>query len=60
MVVPQCRCCNTVSIKSIKMAKVTYHPCEMTETSQLDKLDNTLHKELPLGQPEIEGTLELT
>ena len=29
-------------------------------SSQLDRLDNTLHKELPLGQPETEGSLELT
>lgn len=57
MVSPQCRCYNTVSIKSIKVAKCTYHPCAMTVSSQLDRLDNTLHKELPLGQLEMEGTL---
>ena len=57
---PQCRCCNTVSIESIKVAKFTYHACVMTATSQLDRLDNTEHNELPLGQPEMEGTLELT
>ena len=60
MVSPQCRCCNTVSIKSIKVAVFTYHACEMTVSSQLDRLDNTVHKELPLGQPEMEGSLELT
>ena len=60
MVSPQCRCCNAVSIESIKMANFTYHACVTTATSQLDRLDNTVHKELPLGQPEMEGALELT
>lgn len=60
MVSPQCRCCNAVSIKSIKVAQYTYHACVTTATSQLDRLDNTVHKELPLGQPEMEGALELT
>ena len=57
MVSHQCRCYNTVSIESIKVAKCTYHPCAMTASSQLDRLDSTLHKELLLGQLEMEGTL---
>ena len=60
MVSPQCRCYDTVSIKSIKVAVYTYHPCAITESSQLDRLDNTLHKVLPLGQLEMEGTFWLT
>ena len=57
LVSPQCRCCNTVSIKSIKVAKSTYHACEMTVSSQLDRLDNTVHKELPVGHVEVVGSL---
>ena len=60
MVSHQCRYYNTVSIESTKVTKCTYHPCAMTVSSQLDRLDNTLHKELPLGQLEMEGTLLLT
>ena len=57
---PQCRCCDTVSNESIKVAQSTYHACVMTSTSQLDRLDKTVHKELPLGQPEMEGDLGLS
>ena len=60
MVSPQCRCYDTVSTESVKVAIYTYHPCAMTESSQLDRLDNTLHKVLPLGQLEMEGTFWLT
>ena len=56
LVSPQCRCYNTVSIQSIKVAMYTYHPCAIILSSQLDRLDNTLHKVLPLGQLEMEGT----
>ena len=60
LVLPQCRCYNTVSIKSIKVAVYTYHPCSITSSSQLDRLDRTLHKVLLLGQLEMEGTFWLT
>lgn len=56
----QCKDYSIVSINLIKEAKVTYHAVAMIVSSQLDRLDNTLHKVLPLGQPEMAGTFSLT
>lgn len=60
LVSPQCKDYSIVSIKLIEEAKVTYHAVAIIVSSQLDKLDNTLHNVLPLGQPEMVGTFSLT
>lgn len=47
-----------VSLTSIEKARLTYHTVEINARSHFDKLDNTLHRVLPLGQSEIGGNVD--